>query len=108
MRRIFAFTVMVVLVMATAAFAGPIKAKTVEEAKVSGVDTGVVLHGKVVKKINDHKFVFSDGTGELLVNVDGDAIENKDINNAKVDVNGMITQNFMYTEVRADSLSVHN
>ena len=108
MRRIFVFTAMVILAMATTAFAGPIVVKTVDEAKVCGVDTNVTLHGKLVKKINDHKFVFSDGTGELLVEVEGNELSNKNLVNAEVDVTGMISQNFMYTEIEADSLSVRN
>ena len=108
MRRIFVFTAMVILVMATAAFAGPIKVKTVEEAKASDVGTIVELQGKLVKKINDRKFVFSDGTGELLVNVKGDDLKTKNLSNAKIEVDGVISQILMYTEVDVDSLKVEN
>ena len=116
MKRLSMVFVLLLFVFVTAAFAGqfstsasagPTILKTVAEAKVSEVDTNVALTGRVVKVINADSFLFSDGTGELLVHVKGGELD-KNLLTAQVDVNGMITQSFMYTEVSADSVSAHN
>lgn len=79
------------------------RAHTVAEAKASSVDTGVALHGHIVKVINDDSVLFADNTGELLVHM---ADANKAaITNADVDVNGKIVGDLMYTEVQADSVT---
>nr|WP_287410275.1 NirD/YgiW/YdeI family stress tolerance protein [Pseudodesulfovibrio sp.] len=85
--------------------AGPHIVTTVAEAKASGVDAEVELSGRIVKMIQDDKFLFSDGTGELLVLIDG-KMQDLNYENAKVVVSGLIAQNFMYTEVKADSIAV--
>lgn len=85
--------------------AGAHMVTTVAEAKASGVDTEVELSGRIVKVIQDDKFLFSDGTGELLVLIDGH-MQDVNCENANVVVSGLIAQNFMYTEVKADSIAV--
>ena len=85
-----------------------VKAHTVAEAKASAVDTDVELTGRIVKVINNDSVLFSDNSGELLVHMPN-AEANKDaILKADVNVNGKIVQNFMYTEVNADSVTMHN
>lgn len=108
MRRLSLAVVLVLSVFVSSAFAGPFKALTVEDAKVSGVDTGVVLTGHIVKVINDSKFVFTDGTGELLVNVNSKEINDRALVNKKIEISGVIEQNFMYTEIKADSIRYGN
>ena len=114
MKRMSMVFVLLLFVFVTAAFAGhidtasagPVILKTVAEAKVSEVDSNVALTGRVVKVINEESFLFSDGTGELLVHVrDGLA---SDLPTADVDVTGRIAQDFMYTEIAADSVTAHN
>ncbi|AMK12790.1 MAG: NirD/YgiW/YdeI family stress tolerance protein [Pseudodesulfovibrio sp.] len=84
-----------------------VKVQTVADAKVSAVDTGVVLSGKVVKVINDHEFLFSDSTGELLVLTNGQKLDEA-LLSGPVDITGQIVQDFMYTQVKADSITAHN
>ncbi|WP_316897839.1 NirD/YgiW/YdeI family stress tolerance protein [Pseudodesulfovibrio indicus] len=84
-----------------------VKVQTVADAKVSAVDTGVVLSGKVVKIINDHEFLFSDSTGELLVLTNGQKLDQA-LLTGPVDITGQIVQDFMYTQVKADSITAHN
>lgn len=84
-----------------------VKVQTVADAKVSAVDTGVVLSGKVLKVINDHEFLFSDGTGELLVMTNGQKLD-QSLLAGPVDVTGQIIQDFMYTQVKAESITAHN
>ena len=107
MKRFSMVFLLLTCVFVTTAMAGHPVAKTVAEAKVSAVDTDVALTGRFVKKINDGSFLFSDGTGELLVHVKGDELD-QSLMTADVDLTGMVVQDFMYTEVRADSVSAHN
>lgn len=110
MKRLGIVFLLLLFVLVVNAYAGtsmvaePVGVTTVADANVSGVDTDVSLTGHIVKVINEDRFVFTDGTGELLVylgglNVDENALMNKEIN-----INGMISQNFMYTEVKAASI----
>jgi len=107
MKRFSMIFLLLTCVFVAPAMAGHPVAKTVAEAKVSAVDTDVALTGRFVKKINDGSFLFSDGTGELLVHVKGNEMDPA-MTTADVDLTGMVVQDFMYTEVRADSVSVHN
>jgi uncharacterized protein (TIGR00156 family) len=81
------------------------KAHTVAEANASSVDTGVALHGRIVKVINDDSVLFSDNTGELLVHMPKAEADKAVITNAAVDVNGRIVNDLMYTEVQAESVT---
>ncbi len=108
MKRFCMLSVLFLFVFVTTATAGPVEAVTVAEAKVSSVDTGVVLTGQVVKVINENSFLFSDGTGELLVHVNGDMLDKEVMMKAEIDVAGRIVQDFMYTEVQAECVALHN
>lgn len=79
-----------------------------DSAKATEANTDVALTGHMVKAVSDNRFVFSDGTGELFVTVDGDKVNTAALANHEIDVNGMIVGDFMYTEVQADSIVVHN
>lgn len=84
--------------------AGHPVATTAAVAKASGVDTDVCLDGQVVK-VNGDKFLFNDGTGELLVYIDDPEMQRIAASGHAVKIKGNIVQNFMYTEVKADSVS---
>ncbi|MEF2230580.1 MAG: NirD/YgiW/YdeI family stress tolerance protein [Pseudodesulfovibrio sp.] len=84
--------------------AGHPVATTVESAKVSGVDTDVRLDGHVVKQISDGKYLFADGTGELLVDILDPAQRNLAVEGAEIELTGNVVDNFMYTEVKADTV----
>jgi uncharacterized protein (TIGR00156 family) len=43
--------------------------ETVADAKVSSEDTPVRLQGKIVRRLNDHKYLFSDDTGSITVEI---------------------------------------
>ncbi|MGE4424639.1 MAG: NirD/YgiW/YdeI family stress tolerance protein [Pseudodesulfovibrio sp.] len=105
------FTVFVTTALAATTFAGSAfqahdtRAHTVAEANASSVDTGVALHGHIVKVINDNSVLFSDNTGELVVHMQNAEANKAAITNADVDVNGRISSDLMYTEVQADSVT---
>ncbi|CCH47832.1 NirD/YgiW/YdeI family stress tolerance protein [Pseudodesulfovibrio piezophilus] len=88
--------------------AGPYKATSVAEAKVSGIDTSVVLNGHFVRQIKDNEFLFADNTGELLLYVNDAGIQQAVNEKNEVQVEGMIVQNFMYTEVQACAVNTIN
>lgn len=114
MRRMGMVFALVLMVLVGNAFAdslqgtGPLTVTTVAEAKATEANTDVALTGHMVKAVSDNRFVFSDGTGELFVTVDGDKVNTAALANHEIDVNGMIVGDFMYTEVQADSIVVHN
>ncbi|WP_285907599.1 NirD/YgiW/YdeI family stress tolerance protein [Pseudodesulfovibrio pelocollis] len=91
---------------AAAATTGPFVAKSIAQAKASGVDTRVVLTGRVVKVIKSDEFLMADETGELLVFTPAGALDGLDAAGAVVEVVGRIDQNFMYTEIQAESVKV--
>ena len=104
--------ILVLLVMAFSASislaAGHPVVTTVAEAKASGVDTDVSLNGHIVNKIQGDEYIFSDGTGELLLYID-DTSAQQALNNSKdLQVKGSIVRNFMYTEVQAQNVVVSN
>jgi uncharacterized protein (TIGR00156 family) len=45
------------------------QAETVAEAKDSSEDTPVRLQGKIVRRLNDHKYLFSDDTGSITLEI---------------------------------------
>ncbi|NDV18600.1 NirD/YgiW/YdeI family stress tolerance protein [Pseudodesulfovibrio sp. JC047] len=108
MKRFSLIFLFLLCVFVTSAIAGPTKVLTVAEAKASAIDTNVVLTGEVVKVINDKSFLFSDGTGELLVHVNDGEMNKVAAMKAEVDVTGLIVQDFMYTEVQATSVTARN
>jgi len=108
MKKFSMVFVLLMFVFVTSVAAGPTKVQTVAEAKVSSIDTNVSLTGKVVKVINGNSFLFSDGTGELLVHVTDGSLNKETLMKAEIDVTGMIVQDFMYTEVQATSITVLN
>ena len=81
---------------------------SVENAKVSGVDSDVRLDGHMVKQISENKFLFNDGTGELLVYIDDPEQRNLAAQGAEIELTGSIVQNFMYTEVQATTVAARN
>lgn len=78
---------------------------SVSDAKASGIDTDVRLDGQVIKHINNDEYLFDDGTGELLVYITDPAQQQLVAHDSNVEIKGNIVRNFMYTEVRADSVS---
>lgn len=88
------------------AVAGPFKATTIAEAKVSGVDTGVALSGQVVRMLKANEFLLRDETGELMVFTGEGDLDGVNIVNARVEVTGNISQNLMYTEVEAKTVKI--
>lgn len=87
-----------------AAATGPYVATTVADADVSGVDTSVDLTGRVVRVMSDNKFLFTDGTGELVVYTDTRQLTNGQMKNAQVEVIGTIADSFMVTGVQAKAV----
>jgi len=81
---------------------------TVDEAKASGVDTDVSLTGHIVNKVQGDEYIFSDGTGELLLYIDDASAQQALNNSSNLQVKGRIVRNFMYTEVKAKDVTVRN
>lgn len=86
------------------AAATPYTATTVADADASGVDTNVALSGRVVRVMSDNKFLFTDGTGELVVLTDTKPLMNGEMKDAQVQVIGTIAETFMVTEVKAKAV----
>jgi len=107
MRNICLALFILTCLFVTSAMAGHPVAKTVAEAKVSAVGTDVSLTGHFVKKINDDSYLFTDGSDEVLIHVNNDEMTNE-VMSSDVTVSGQIVQDFMYTEVRADAVSLRN
>ena len=53
----------------TSGYKGPVEAKTVAEAKASGDDTLVRLQGKIERRLEDDKYLFSDSTGSITTEI---------------------------------------
>jgi len=81
---------------------------SVENAKVSGVNSDVRLDGHVVKQIADGKFLFDDGTGELLVYIEDPAMQTLAAGGSEIELTGSIVDTFMYTEVQASTVVARN
>ncbi|NEN75182.1 NirD/YgiW/YdeI family stress tolerance protein [Pelistega sp. NLN82] len=83
-----------------AGFTGQQAVSKVSEASQWRDDQYVVLQGKIVKQIGKDDFIFSDGTGEIEIEVDDKAWYGQNITPAdKIKVFGEVDKSWNRTEV---------
>lgn len=81
-------------------FTGPgasIRASTVAEILKNPVDDQrVTLRGKIIRQVGDDKYIFTDGTGEIRVDIDQREFPQQPINeNTTIEVFGEVDTEFM-------------
>ena len=78
---------------------------TVAEALKMGDDTQVVLVGKIEKKLGDEKYVFSDATGTVNVEIDNDDWHGLTVNEKDtVEIRGEVDKGFMSFDIDVDTI----
>ncbi|SHG81422.1 YgiW/YdeI family stress tolerance OB fold protein [Pollutimonas bauzanensis] len=98
------------LAPASAQYTGP--SEKVSAASVADVlekskdDDKVMLTGMLVRKVSDEKYMFSDGTGEVQVEIDDKIFPKAPVNETtKVRINGEVDKGFA-GKVEVDAKSV--
>jgi uncharacterized protein (TIGR00156 family) len=88
-------------------YTGPtVAANTVAEALKLKDDTPVVLNGKIEKSLGGEKYIFTDATGSVTVEIDNDEWRGLSINEKDlVEIRGEIDKDFMETQIDVDSIS---
>jgi uncharacterized protein (TIGR00156 family) len=78
---------------------------TVAEAKNLRDDTPVILQGKIERFLGDEKYLFSDGTGNIVIEIDhrvwGDLSVDE---NEVVEINGEIDRDYRRNEVEVRAI----
>ena len=71
-------------------------------------DQAVVLSGFILRKVGNEKYIFSDGTGEIRVDIDAKHFPAQKIDDkVKVELRGEVEKDFMETpEIDVDMLIV--
>lgn len=87
-------------------FTGPSIAKsTVAEAKNLSDDTPVILTGKIEKSLGGEKYLFSDQTGSLTVEIDNEDWRGVTVSeNDVVEIRGEIDKDLMSMKIDVDSV----
>lgn len=81
-------------------------AMTVAEAKKLSDDTPVVLVGKIEKSLGGEKYLFTDNTGSVTVEIDNDDWRGLTVNDKDtVEIRGEVDKEFMNFEISVDSVS---
>lgn len=81
-------------------------AMTVAEAKKLSDDTPVVLVGKIEKSLGGEKYLFTDNTGSVTVEIDNDDWRGLTVNDKDtVEIRGEVDKEFMNLEISVDSVS---
>lgn len=88
-------------------YTGPSAASmTVAEAKKLGDDTPVVLIGKLEKSLGGEKYLFTDNTGSVTVEIDNDDWRGLTVNDKDtVEICGEVDKDFMNFEIDVDSIA---
>ncbi|MDR1218040.1 MAG: NirD/YgiW/YdeI family stress tolerance protein [Treponema sp.] len=78
---------------------------TVEEAKSLRDDSPVVLQGKIVKFLGDEKYLFSDGTGSITIEIDNRLWRGFSVNqDDPVEITGEIDKDFRHITIDVRSI----
>ena len=81
-------------------------AMTVAEAKKLSDDTPVVLVGKIEKSLGGEKYLFTDNTGSVTVEIDNDDWRGLNVSDKDtVEIRGEVDKEFMNFEISVDSVS---
>ena len=82
---------------------GPQTVSTVAQASDMRDDTPVVVVGKIVRSVGDEKYLFEDGTGSIVVEIDDDDWRGQTVTpNDKVKLSGEIDRGLLKTEIEID------
>lgn len=98
--------------MASAQYVGPTTQVTItsiaQVLKNPVDDQPVVLRGHIVKKVGNEKYLFSDGTSEIRVDIDDKHFVNMKVDaKAKVEIRGEVEKDFMETpEIDVDAMTL--
>jgi len=90
----------------TGGFTGPgLQVTTVKQAKTFRDDTPVVLQGRILRSLGNEKYMFSDNTGTIVVEIDDDLWRGISVSeNDLVEIHGEVDKNFRTVEIDADSI----
>ncbi|MDR1046986.1 MAG: NirD/YgiW/YdeI family stress tolerance protein [Treponema sp.] len=78
---------------------------TVSEAKGLRDDTPVILQGRIERFLGDEKYLFSDDTGNIIIEIDHRVWGNLSIDeNETIEINGEIDGKFRGNEVEVRSI----
>jgi len=93
---------------AAGGFKGPgVQASTVKQALSYKDDTPVVLTGKIERALGDEKYLFTDGTGSVTVEIDDEDWHGITVTpNDTVVISGEVDKGFSKTEIDADSVTL--
>jgi uncharacterized protein (TIGR00156 family) len=87
-------------------YTGPgLDAVTVAEAKNLRDDSPVVLQGKIERFLGDEKYLFTDSTGTITVEIDNRLWAGLSINqNDTVEISGEVDKDFRGVEIEVNSI----
>lgn len=91
---------------AQAGFTGPSAAGiTVAEAKKLNDDAPVIMTGKIAKSLGGEKYLFTDATGSVTVEIDDDEWKGVDVSEKdEVEIRGEVEKDFTGFEIDVDSI----
>lgn len=95
----------------TSSRAGPVSYASVAEILKNPVDdVPVSLQGKLLRQVGKEKYIFSDGTGEIRVEIDARLFAGVKVDeNTTVRIRGEVEKDFLQSpEIDVDLLSVVN
>jgi uncharacterized protein (TIGR00156 family) len=112
MNRKFYVSLVLVLVFASSAlnaqegYRGPgAEIVTVEVAKNSRDDYPVTLRGKIEKSLGDEKYLFTDDTGSIIVEIENRLWRGISVDqNDTVEITGEVDRGFTRVEIEASSI----
>ncbi|MDR2601164.1 MAG: NirD/YgiW/YdeI family stress tolerance protein [Spirochaetaceae bacterium] len=87
-------------------FTGPgLQVITVDAAKGLRDDQPVVLRGRIERSLGDEKYLFTDKTGSITVEIDGELWRGLSVNpNDAVEISGEVDKDFKRIEVDVDGI----
>jgi uncharacterized protein (TIGR00156 family) len=78
---------------------------TVAEAKSLRDDSPVVLRGKIERSLGDEKYLFSDGSGTITVEIDNRVWNGLSVNqNDTVEISGEVDKDFRGVEIEVSDI----
>lgn len=91
-------------------YAGPGPAKSLSVAEILEApqeDTVVSIEGTLTRKIDDEEYMFSDGTGEIKVEIDDEDLPAKTVDeNTQLVITGEVERKFMRApKIEVESVS---
>lgn len=89
-------------------FQGPgLQPSTVKQALSFGDDTPVVLIGKIERSLGDEKYLFTDKTGSVTVEIDNDDWRGVTVTpNDTIVIEGEVDKDFFKTEIDVDTVTL--